>query len=182
MITDRDIIKQKELLKIIDYNKDTGAFLWKIRASQRAKIGDHCGTINSEGYRVINIRGVYYHAHRLAWLYIYGEWPTKRLDHINGIKTDNRIDNLRMVTNRQNGMNRNIHRNGRLVGATMNGNRYKSQITINKKKIHLGTYDTELEAHNAYVDAVINIANESFLSERVVDTETTGLNKRKVSK
>lgn len=74
----------------------------------------------------------------------------KEVDHINGIKNDNRIANLREVTPRQNQVNKEIHRNGHLPGTTHRGDKWISQIWINNTNKYIGIYDTEIEAHIAY--------------------------------
>ncbi|MGY2255066.1 HNH endonuclease [Pseudomonas reactans] len=99
-------IRHGRLLEALSYSSETGIFLWKNPASSAAFLGGkEAGTINGDGYRQIMIDGKLYQAHRLAWLYVFGAFPGHRLDHVNGIKTDNRILNLREVTPSQNMMN-----------------------------------------------------------------------------
>ena len=95
--------------------------------------------------------------HRIVWIMHNGEIPAgKFIDHINGIKNDNRIENLRLVTHRENCNNWPMHRNGKLVGCSYDKHKRKwqSQIRINGKKQHLGYFNTEQEAHNAYLATV----------------------------
>lgn len=92
--------------KLLDYDKLTGIFKWKIQQSNRIKIGSIAGTIRDNGYIKIIIDGQLYFAHRLAWLYVTGEWPKQNIDHKNGIKNDNKFDNLREATHSENGQNR----------------------------------------------------------------------------
>lgn len=70
------------------------------------------------GYRYISFRGRHYYAHRLAWLIVKGEWPKNHIDHINGVKDDNRIANLRDVSSAENHRNMKIHRSGKTCGVT----------------------------------------------------------------
>lgn len=141
------------LQSILYYNEITGIFTWRISNSNRVKIGDRAGVINNQGYILIGIKGELYRSHRLAWLYVYGTWPKNQIDHINGIRTDNRIKNLREVTHRENLQNQNKHRDGHLVGTRFNkkAKKWQAQIQIEGKKIHLGYYNTQLEAHKAYL-------------------------------
>lgn len=81
----------QEILKLhLDYNQNTGVFIRRISLCNRVKIGDVAGNTNLQGYVAIRVLGKLYKAHRLAWLYVYGEFP-RDIDHINGVKSDNRI-------------------------------------------------------------------------------------------
>lgn len=167
------MITQKELKELLQYNENTGIFTWKISTNFKIKIGNIAGTLHKNGYIYIQIKNRLYMAHRLSWLYVYGEWPKNQIDHINGIRSDNRIENLRDVTQRENQQNYKKHRDGHLVGTTYNKQRQKwlAQITINKKPVYLGRYNTQQEAHEAYL---------KFLKEVVVkaiDSETLGESK-----
>jgi len=95
-------------------------------------------------------------AHRVAWAIYHGEWPKGQIDHINGIQTDNRIENLRVVTSRENSCNSKIHRAGHLPGTTYNKKegKWKAQVTENSKRICIGRFGTAIEAHKAYMDRV----------------------------
>jgi hypothetical protein len=87
----------------IDYDPTTGIFKWKRGGAHREK-GAVAGTI-SRGYRVIKLEGKYYQAGQLAWYLSYGVWPTKTIDHINRNRGDNRLSNLREVTQSENIIN-----------------------------------------------------------------------------
>jgi hypothetical protein len=147
------MITQKELKELLQYNENTGIFTWLCDRGTNKVKNKIAGSIHSDGYIIIRINRKEYLAHRLAWFYVYREWPKGQIDHINGIKNDNRITNLRNVTNRENCQNYTIHRNGKLVGATYKKakNKWQSQIQINGKAKHLGLYNTEQEAHEAYL-------------------------------
>lgn len=147
-------ISRETLTKFINYNESTGSFLWAVNRGS-IKAGSKAGAVNGGGYLVIGINYKLYSAHRLAWLYVHGVWPKNFIDHINGVKTDNRISNLREATIRENGQNRIEHRTGKLVGATYakDRNMWRAQIEINNKNVRLGQFKTEQEAHKAYVDA-----------------------------
>src|SRR6266498_767328 len=96
----------QKLLEFLDYNPEMGEFRWKLRPSKRTSVGAVAGYKNGQGYWQIEFRGKTYQAHRLAWLFTYEKWPRKEIDHINGIRDDNRIDNLREASKSQNQHNR----------------------------------------------------------------------------
>ena len=145
------MITQEYLKSILQYNENTGEFVW-LMALKRMKIGNIAGSITN-GYIYVSLNKKKYLAHRLAWFYIYGKWPLNCIDHINGIRDDNRINNLRDVTPRENSQNRKEHRLGHLPGTTFNKqkNKWHSRYKLNNKSIHLGSFNTELEAHNTYI-------------------------------
>lgn len=89
-------MKQTRLQELLEYAPETGVFRWRVnRTSVRA--GTMAGRLDSKGYRQISVDGQRYGAHRLAWLYMNGEWPKHEIDHVNGDRDDNRIANLRDV-------------------------------------------------------------------------------------
>ena len=98
------------LHQLLNYNPDTGEFTWKVDRGGGAKTDDVAGSFNN-GYREISIDGTRYKAHRLAWLMTYGQWPKDQLDHINRIKSDNRLRNLREATHAQNQQNTSLQSN-----------------------------------------------------------------------
>ena len=151
-------ISQKRLHELLTYNMETGEFVWLVNRGT-IKAGASAGTYTSNGlgYRQICVDGHVYIAHRLAWLYVYGVWPSHAIDHINGNPSDNRIKNLRNVSllvNQQN--QKKAHRSNRhskLIGASLSKNKFRARIKINGKDVHLGTFSTQELAHAAYVSA-----------------------------
>lgn len=98
---------QEELHQLLDYNPETGKFFWKVNMRGKVKIGTKAGCVcKIHGYELINIKNKQYRAHRLAWLYVHGKWPNPEIDHINRVKTDNRIANLREADRSMNNLNR----------------------------------------------------------------------------
>jgi len=95
----------------LEYDPETGVFIWKPRTTDDKSwntkfAGEVAGSINNHGYRRIGIDGKIYMAARLAWLYVHGEWPKNEIDHINRVRDDNRMVNLRDVTSTENSNNR----------------------------------------------------------------------------
>ena len=149
---------QQELKKILEYDKDTGIFTWKVRKAYRTKIGSVAGTLY-KGYSYILISRKRYSAARLAWLYVYGEFPKNNIDHINQNKSDNRISNLRDVTNSENMKNRPMMSSNfsGIVGVSWSKTREKwhAQIRNSGKVINLGLFDNVGDAKRAREEAKI---------------------------
>lgn len=144
-----------ELRKALVYDGETGHFTRL--GDARTSASGFAGTINNNGYRLIRVGKHRHRAHRLAWLYVHGEWPTGEIDHLNGVRDDNRIANLRDVSNLINQQNRRSalkHGKTGLLGATTTKKgRFRAAIHTSGRCIHLGVFDTALEAHQAYVEA-----------------------------
>ena len=149
------MLTAEELREQLDYDPETGVFTWRVAKSNRVKVGGIAGSYDRDGYIRIQVRGRLCGAHRLAWLYVHGAWPLEQIDHINGVRDDNRIANLRDATNTDNCRNAKKRRDTRcaLKGVYMEGKRFCASICVRGKNIRLGLYDTEEEAHAAYVAA-----------------------------
>ncbi len=148
---------QKRLKQLLDYDPETGYFTWIKSNSNRAKVGSIAGSVEPVGYRKISVCGERYRAHRLVWLYVYGHFPDGDIDHINCNKDDNRLANLRVATISQNLANTKSRRNG-LKGAFRHRKRWVAKICVLGNHYYLGRFDTEHEAHRAYLEA----ANKYF--------------------
>lgn len=146
-------ITQAELKKLLAYDPITGEWTWLSSGKGRrpdSRAGTMCG-----GYANIRINRRGYAAHRLAWLYMTGEWPTLDVDHENRIKTDNRWGNLRLATRAQNNANalkRSRNKSG-FKGVTAFRQKWCAWIRADYKSIYLGLYDSPEEAHEAYLSA-----------------------------
>ena len=144
----------------LDYDPDTGELTWKIRPAQRVNVGDKAGGLTVYGYLQtrIKVNGVSKKIknHKIAWFIVNGDVP-EFLDHINCIRSDNRISNLRACTASDNAHNSRIPKNNTsgYKGVSWQEQRKKWQATIglNNKYIHLGRFDSALEAHQAYCKA-----------------------------
>jgi hypothetical protein len=142
-----------ELRELLDYDPESGALTWRVarnRGRCRAQPGDLAGGIQPIGYRQVCVSRHRVYAHRIAWAFTYGAWPTE-IDHINGIRDDNRIANLREVTRSEN--NRNMKLNQRsTTGVTgvcrhnQRGKPYKAYGKAHGKRQNLGCFDTLEEA------------------------------------
>lgn len=106
-----DLITQSRLKSLLTYDADTGEFCWAVSTSNRTPVGSVANCRDKNGYVVIRVDKKLYKAHRLAWLYEYGVWPTKNIDHINQTPGDNRIANLREADQHENNQNRRVQRN-----------------------------------------------------------------------
>ncbi len=107
-----------------------------------ARAGSVCGGLNGWGYVQFQYQGQTYKAHRVIWLCIHGCWPGE-LDHINGNRADNRIENLREVTRQENLRNQKVRINSStgVMGVTRDGKKWRARIRVNGKFIHLGYFD-----------------------------------------
>lgn len=149
------MITENRLKCLVSYNSETGIFTWKTRPSNRVRVGDIAGTLDSNGYIYIKLDGKRYFAHRLSWLYMYGQWPVADIDHKNGIRNDNRIENLRLATKNENQQNRKLNKNNTSgymgVYYDQTKNKWVSKINVKSIRKHLGYYDTSEEAYSRYV-------------------------------
>ena len=162
------MITHTELINILEYSPDTGIFTWKYDRSSRALKGSAAGTLCKDGYISISINRQIYRAHRLAWFYCFQEWPINYIDHINGIKSDNRLDNLREATRTENSYNSKAHKDSEtgIKGVYYNklNNNYRAQIRYNGKTIALGTFKTVEEAAEAYNQVAVELHKEFYLN------------------
>lgn len=146
-------LKIDELKIALEYNPDSGDFVWKSRLSNRIKIGSIAGSVISNGYMSIRLYGKKYLAHRLAVFYMSGKWPDGDVDHINHIRTDNSYRNLRVSTRKENCRNQMLcdrNKSG-FVGVSWNKNAQKwiSQIRVNYEVIYLGIFSDKKDAIDA---------------------------------
>lgn len=139
----------------LTYDPTTGIFKWLTppRKARRVKPGDLAGTVNRYGYVVITVGGVKHRAHRLAWLFVTGSWPTEQIDHINGVRADNRFVNLRDVGHEINVHNRrraNRNSNTGVLGVTPYKGKFAANIYVAGRHKRLGRFATVDAAYAAY--------------------------------
>ena len=151
------MISQERLKELLDYDPLAGIFVWRVRASNRVKVGDVAGNLSAYGYRLIRIDGRMYMAHRLAWLYMTGTWPDRFVDHKNMVRDDNRWCNLRAATMSKNKANAKRPANNtsgfKGVHLLKRAKRYWACITVNGETKSLGCFSTPEAAHRAYMKA-----------------------------
>jgi len=151
------MITQQKLHHLFTLRED-GELIRKVSTSINNKAGDVAGHITNYGYRHVHLYGNTYLAHRLVWMYLHGKFPKGCIDHINGCKSDNRIENLREGTrskimqkiikpqNKNNSGYRGVYQDKK-------SKQFRATIIFHKHKKHLGYFDTAEKAHEAYLEA-----------------------------
>jgi len=159
----------ERLKEVLFYDPYTGNFTWKKPTSNRVKLGSIAGVEDSQGYIAIRLDTVLYKAHRLAWLYCFEEWPVEFIDHINNIKSDNRLDNLREATAQENCRNKVRQSNNTTgyIGVSYYAvnNKYRATIQVDNKTKHIGYYNTAEEASTAYKSKALELFGEFIYNE-----------------
>jgi hypothetical protein len=144
-IVPRPELTAEKLRELLHYDPETGIFTWKVRAANLIKVGDITGCPGGDGYLRIGLHNRLFLAHRLVWLYVYGEWPSLDIDHINRNKADNRISNLRDVSHKQNHQNKSKPSNNTSghpgVSWYKRISKWQARIMHNYKHIHLGLFE-----------------------------------------
>lgn len=140
-------LTQMELHQVLNYDPDVGTFTWLVSVAQRMKPGDRAGfekivEPDQNGYRYIKVGSVAYAEHRLAWLFMTGLWPEHEIDHINRVKSDNRFENLRQVTRKQNSENRKVRKGAvsNFRGVSWVGGKWQAKITHFGNAVMLGNF------------------------------------------
>lgn len=165
------MVTTEEALLLLSYNPSTGELRWRERTPEtfpyHAKrtrehtcanwnaqwAGEIAGTVDFLGRRQVRIKGRIYKAHRVIWLMVYGKFPEDQIDHINGVRDDNRLDNLREATQAQNQQNRSRRSKRGLIGTYLHeSGRWCGRIRVNGVTHHLGLFDSAEEAHAAYCE------------------------------
>lgn len=161
-------ITLEELRKQLHYDPDTGEFRWLTKPHRNGgtRKNNPAGYLNA-GYRFIRLNGRQYPVHRLAWLYMTGSWPTEQIDHRDCNRENNRWENLREATHSQNSMNRGRMKPHRMKGTWYNRRqgKYVAEIYKDKERRCLGYFETELEAHQAYMAAATELFGEFARAE-----------------
>lgn len=160
------LVTRERVLELLDYDPETGIFTWKVSTNNRVKAGSRAGAINSWEYRQIKVDDRLYKAHRLAWLIVYGMWPRYQIDHINGVRDDNRIVNLREATNAENLRNCGAHINNTSGYKGVHYHKQAKKFVATCQDCHgistyLGLFPTAIEAARAY-DAFALIEHGEF--------------------
>lgn len=153
------MVTQERLKEVLNYNPKTGVFTWK-RGRGSVKRGSIAGSFDKRaGYIRIMIDEKIYPAHRLAWLFEHGYMPENQIDHIDGIRDNNKFKNLREATHSQNQQNRTRVQEGKKVDCPLGvcwkkeTSKFVAQIKVREKVKHLGYFKTKEEASKAYIKA-----------------------------
>lgn len=152
----------ERLRELLHYDPENGQFTWRVNRSPRVRAGDKPRSPTKTGYLRAGVDGQLHYLHRLAWLYVHGEWPVGVIDHINGDVQDNRIENLRDVShvvNMQNLKQARADNKTKLLGVYLRKDtgRYSANLKAPQGKRSLGCFDTAEEAHTAYINAKRNM-------------------------
>ena len=153
------MLTQKELKELLHYNPETGAFTWRVSRTNRIKVGDVAGnTHKNTGYLQIRLSNKLYQGHRLAWLYMTGEWPRNLIDHVNLVTSDNRWSNLRPASkmeNQRNAKPRGVSSKYKGINLRKDNDLWRARISVGNKRIDLGSFECEHEAALVYNQAAI---------------------------
>lgn len=148
------MLTQERLKEALAYNRDTGEFVWRISLRGHTRVGNVAGTTSVLGYRHIMVDRKLYYAHRLAFLFEEGVFPTRDVDHINGRKDDNRWVNLRHATRSENLRNQKKFKNNtsgyKGVSPSSRGKKWVASGRLGGKQYYLGVFSTPAEASVAY--------------------------------
>lgn len=146
------MITQECLKSLFDY-KDGNLILKVTIPKSRKRLGECMGSLKRTGYIEVTIKKKQYLAHRLVYIWHNGEIKDNlQIDHINRIRNDNRIENLRLVTHQENQWNNNLNKS-KGYRYIKNIDMYNARITVNRKNIHLGNFKTKEQAHQVYLEA-----------------------------
>jgi hypothetical protein len=153
-------IFRDEVVSRLSFDPETGEFTWRERpirgfwdvAWNRLFAGKRAGTPDRFGYLRIGLGGGVFSAARMAWLVGRGDWPDGEIDHINRVKSDNRLANLRCVRRSENLMNRSHAKSG-AKGVYQERGKWTARIRINGKTKYLGRFDTKEAAADKYKSA-----------------------------
>lgn len=161
-LTARDVLTAERAREIFSYDPETGNLRWKAPTTNRRIVpGSIAGAIRSPNdYLVVGVYGHQHLVHRVIWLVVYGKWPDHEIDHIDGVRWNNRPGNLREVTHAENMLNLHVSRGvSGLIGVSWAKREQKWHATIksNGRQKSLGYYDDPLIAQDAYVRAKAEI-------------------------
>jgi len=150
--------------QLFSYDHKSGELIWRRNVGSRAKVGTVAGFVSTDRYRRIGYKGISYLSHRLVWLYHKGTWPEKFLDHIDGDRTNNRVENLRSASRTENNRNVSVQKNNtsgfKGVSFMRRDNVWVAQIVADRKNYFLGRFPTPEEAYAAYCKAAKELHGE----------------------
>lgn len=151
------MLTQARLKELLSYDPLTGEFTRIKRVGRSGPVGSVVKTPHIAGYLTAAVDGQEYLQHRLAWLWVHGVLPSEGMDHINGVRSDNRLANLRLANKAENAQNKRMQRNNSSghIGVSWRANRghWLAQISVCGKHHYLGGYKTIEAAVEAYAEA-----------------------------
>ncbi|MFV8848639.1 HNH endonuclease [Serratia fonticola] len=157
------MLTRDRAMHLFSYDPDTGVFTRKQMRGGYKK-GSAAGTSFGDGYVRLTIDRKSYMAHRVAWLMVHGCWPSEQLDHINNVRNDNRLCNLREATATQNEYNKGKRKNNtsgfKGVDFDSRRNKWRAKIRVSGRRIQLGLHNTPEEAYEAYCKAAKELHQE----------------------
>ena len=154
----KDNLTLERVSELFEYSYSSGNLIRKKSTSANARKGNIAGYFNLAGYRKTSIDGFQYYNHRLVWLLVNGRWPTKQIDHINGNKGDNRIENLREASLSENSQNRSKQSNcssgEKCIWWKLDRQRYRVRVGVSGKYHHIGYFKNIQDAVTARDKAI----------------------------
>lgn len=156
--TDMTELTAERARELFDYDQSTGVLAWKMQPRKRYKPSLTAGYKRKDGYLTTQADGRAYLNHRIIWLLVIGSWPSEQVDHVNGIRNDNRIGNLREATHSANCENRRLaaaNNPTRYLGVSLHkqSKKYQASIRVNGRQMYLGLFSTAEAAYAAYLTA-----------------------------
>jgi hypothetical protein len=149
-------LPHSRLREVLTYDSTTGRFTWLVKVTRYTCVGAYAGGVHSSGYVIVCVDGTLHRGHRLAWFWMTGKWPEGPIDHLNGIRHDNRFSNLREVTHQANTQNirgAQVNNKTGYLGVCEHGSSWRAQIKLNGKRVVLGSFPSPYLAHEAYLAA-----------------------------
>ncbi len=159
------MLTAEQARELFCYDPSTGDLTWRVAMGPRAVIGAVAGTSNANGRKYVKTGGKRYLVHRVAYLMVTGVWPSKLLDHEDLNGANNRWDNLRDATPRQNQANRRATRTNKSgfkgVSWSKRSKKYRAQIRVNGTVVHL-LYTPDKEEAAVWYKAFSELAHGEF--------------------
>ena len=154
----RDVLTVERIRELLDYDPASGVFIRRTKTSNRIKVGARAGFVNKRnGYRHMRVGGVIYQEHRVVWFYTHGRWPLDQIDHINGVRDDNRLANLREATRAENQQNLGVRRSNTSghpgVFWDKDRRKWRAGIDVSGERKRLGSFEHFEDAAAAYLAA-----------------------------
>lgn len=152
----------EEIREAFRYDTDRGVLLWNGRKGRPD--GAHAGAPDKDGYLVTRLKGRRYPVHRIVFALVHGRWPQGDIDHVNRVRDDNRVENLRECTRTQNNGNCGArkHNKSGYKGVYFSQGKWRAMIRFNKKGHHIGCYASAVEASAAYETRAKEVFGEFY--------------------